>query len=258
MPFLDPIDKIFAQAPLFALVVIRVSGMVMLAPVLGMTSIPVQIKAMVVLVLSMILFPLVGPVASPPSSLAGLIVAAGMELLIGISMGFILMILFSGIELGANLISQQMGLTMAQLIDPMTEISTDVLGQLYMLMASLIYIMMNGHLILIQSLVRTFQTVPLMGASVGRGVLDAMLDILTTSFTLGIRVAGPALAAIFLATLAMGFISRTMPQLNILAAGFSIRIMLAMFLMIASLGSLCILCQDHLWLAFRRIGTLFI
>jgi flagellar biosynthetic protein FliR len=75
---------------------------------------------------------------------------------------------------------------------------------------------------------------------------------------LGIRIAGPALAAIFLVTLAMGFISRTMPQLNILAAGFPLRITIALVLLIASLGSVCFLIEDKLLRLLSGLGTIFV
>jgi len=120
-----------------------------------------------------------------------------------------------------------------------------------------IYVLINGHLVLIQSLVQTFQTVPLMGARVGDNVVAMLVSVLTGSYMLAIRVAGPALVAIFLATIALGFISRTMPQLNILAAGFSIRIFLAFIMMIASLAAVFLVFEDDLIVVLQKVGSIF-
>ena len=83
------------------------------------------------------------------------------------------------------------------------------------------------------------------------------ISVLSGAFLLGIRVAGPALIAIFLATLALGFISRTMPQLNILAAGFPVRIVLSLILLIASLGGVVWLFEENLEVVLNYIATLF-
>ena len=251
------IQHIFSQAPVFVLVLFRLSGMMVLAPLLGLMSIPVQIKIFIALLLSMAVFPLVPSPELVPNSLMGLAVAVAGEMLIGISMGFVLTLFFAGIQFGAELISYQMGFAMARLVDPMTQVSTTVISQFYILLASLIYILMNGHLILIKSLAKTFQTVPMLAGFEGRPVLDMSINILAEAFKLGVRMAGPALTAVFLASAALGFISRTMPQLNILAAGFPIRITLAFVLLIASLAMTGVLYQDGLIMVFRQIGYIF-
>lgn len=258
MEFLAPIQLIFEQAPVFVLVLFRVAGLMTVAPLLGSVSVPAKVKVLLALSLSAMIFPLVPRVVMVPDSLAGLAIGIGSEMLIGVTMGFALSLLFSGIHVGATLVSQQMGLSLARLIDPNTLVSTTVLSQFYILLTTLIYVLMNGHVVLISALIDTFRTVPLMGFSPNLNILDLLVDILTGAFMLGIRVAGPALVAIFLATLALGFISRTMPQLNILAAGFPIRICLALTIMIASLGSVCALFQDGLVRVLQTMGTMFI
>jgi len=257
MPLLGPIQRIFEQAPLFALVLMRIGGVMVLAPILGSATIPRRIKALIGLVLGMAVYPLVGAVAPVPQSWAGLALAGGGELLIGLTMGFIIMLMFTGIEVGAQMVGQQMGLSFARIVDPNLEISNDVLSQFYVLLVTLLYVLMNGHLVLIRALAGTFRTVPLLGGGMQRNILEQLVAMLTTAFTLGIRMAGPALIAIFLATIALGFISRTMPQLNILAAGFPVRITLALVLLVASMGSLCLLFQDGIVRALGRIGLLF-
>jgi len=255
---LAPIQQIFEQIPMFVLVMFRMAGLIVLAPLMGSVTVPNKVKVLMVLVLSMAIFPLVPPIVYAPNSLLGLSVAVAGEMLIGISIGFVLLLLFVGIQFGAELVSYQMGFSMAQLIDPMTDISTTVLSQFYLLLGTLLYVLMDGHLILIKSLAQTFQTIPLLGGFNGLPVLKVCVVVITEAFKLGIRIAGPALVALFLEALAMGFISRTMPQLNILAAGFPIRIILALVLLLASMCTVLMLFQESLVMVFHQIGLIFI
>jgi len=170
----------------------------------------------------------------------------------------LLRVFLAGLQIGAQTVSMQMGWAMARLIDPISEITTNLLSQFYLLLATLIYVLMNGHLILIRAVVDTFETIPLLAGRSHPAVVPTIASILTEAFALGIRVAGPALVAVFLATLALGFISRTMPQLNILAAGFPIRITLVLIMLVASLGMVGVLLQDGLLMVFREIGALFL
>jgi flagellar biosynthesis protein FliR len=258
MDLMNLLLQIADRAPNFALVLARVAGLMVLAPLLGMASVPIRIKAFIALILAMAVFPLVPGTIAAPAHLLDVVVGVAFESLIGVVMGFALMLIFSGAQIGAELISHQMGWSLAQLIDPTTEISFDVLSQFYNLLATLIFVILNGHLILIRSLAWTFQTIPLMGASFNTGTMDFLVGVLGSSFQLGIRVAGPGLTAIFLATLAMGFVSRTMPQLNILAIGFPINITLALLVLIASMGMICMLFQDGIIDVLHHLGNIFI
>lgn len=252
------IQNLFDQIPVFVLVLFRMGGLMASAPLLGSMNIPIKIKIMLTFIMSMAIFGMVPPVAIVPKSYITLAVGVGCEMLIGISLGFILKLLFVGFQMGAEIISQQMALSLSSLIDPQSGVSTTIISQFFLLLATLIYVLINGHLILIRSLAQTFQTIPLMGTLNGKSLVDMFVSILNGAFQLSIRIAGPTLVAIFLATLALGFISRTMPQLNILAAGFPLRITLALIILISSLSMACVLFEDSLLMVFRQIGTMFI
>jgi flagellar biosynthesis protein FliR len=258
MNLLNLLLQIADRAPNFALVLARVGGLLVWAPLLGMNSIPIRIKAFIALILSLAVFPLVPTAVVAPGHIFDLVIGVGFEALIGIVMGFAVMVIFSGFQIGAELLSHQMGWTLAQLVDPSTDITFDVLSQFYNLLATLIFIMLNGHLILIRSMAQTFQTVPLMGSSFHPATMDFLMGVMSTSFQLGIRIAGPGLTAVFLATLAMGFVSRTMPQLNILAIGFPINITLALLVIVASMGMLFMLFEQGIIDVLHRISNIFV
>jgi len=262
MDFLLPIQVIAEKAPIFVLVLFRLAGIMIFAPLLGAGTIPISIKVLIALVLSAAVFPQLDLSALSiqtlaPGSFITLAIGVAREMLIGLIMGFALLLMFVGVQVGAELVSQQMALSLAQISDPFSNSNTDILTKFYLMLATLIYVLMNGHLILIGTLVQTFDTIPLFSATFDQGMLSIMLSILSAAFMLGIRVAGPAVAAIFLATIALGFISRTMPQLNILAAGFPIRILLALILLITSLGTVCGLFQDSIVNVLSGLGQFF-
>lgn len=254
----EPIQQIYEQIPVFVLVLFRIGGIIAVGPLMGMPSVPSRVKLMLAMVLSMAVFPMINKVVWMPNTWMAVSMGVAGEVLIGITMGFVVSITFTGIQLGAEIVSQQMGLSMARMVDPSSGVSTTVLSQFYLLLATAIYVLINGHLILLKALIQTFETIPLLSGHDRQTVVDMMVAMLTEAFRLGIRLAGPALVAIFLATLAMGFISRTMPQLNILAAGFPVRIVLAMILVIASLGTVCLVLEDSLMMAFDRIGQVIV
>jgi len=264
MEFLEPLRLIAGQMPVFVLVLFRVAGILIFAPVLGAVVIPIQFKVMMAVVLSIVVFPLVGSLdlaggVVVPNNLLGLSVGVATELLIGMTMGFSLLLMFLSVQVGAELVSQQMALSMGRIVDPLSNMDSVILAQFYTMVATTVYILMNGHVVLVKSLVHTFQTVPLMSARFDQGTLGMLVSILRSAFMLGIRIAGPALAAIFLSTLAMGFISRTMPQLNILAAGFSLRIVLSLILLIVSLGAVFVLFQEHItWVLIDVVPDLYV
>ncbi len=262
MEYLDPIKLLYSQTPIFILIMFRIAGVLVYAPILGSFNIPYQIKIFLVLILAFAVFPMVAPQTMKlgveiPNTFINLSVGVMKELIIGISMGFALLLMFVGVQVGAEMISQQMGLNLSRVIDPMTGNDTDIMAQFYMLVATLLYVLMNGHIILIKTIVETFERIPLMGVHIGESLVATFVAILTGSFMLGVRVAGPALAAVFLATLAMGFISRTMPQLNILAAGFPVRIVLSLVLIIASFASVFALFEGSIVNVLSNLGMLF-
>lgn len=255
--FLLPLETIFERMPVFALVLFRVAGLAVFDPLLGMSSTPPTIRAMFLFVVTLAVWPLVPGIIYQPTGWTDMAIAVASEMCIGITMGLILTFMVSGIKIGAELISQQMGLSMSEMIDPVSGESSTLLQEYYNLLLTAFYVLINGHLILIRTLADTFKAIPLASPPAPEPILNTLTHVLTVAFQAGIRLAGPSLVAVFLATLAMGLISRTMPQFNILNAGFPIRIILTMFIMITSLGAGFYIFNEYIIFAFDEIGGLF-
>lgn len=222
--------------PVFLLVLFRITGVMMLAPVFGSAMIPAPVKIFLSLLLSLLFFPIVkakGAAVPPDATLLTLAVA--WELAVGLIIGFAAAMLFAGVQFGGHLIDQELGLQQANLLDPMLNEQISILGQFKVLLATLIYLLINGHHLLISALSDSFRSVPLMGLRFSEGAALHLSDTLMRDlFRMGVEIAAPALVTLFLITIAMAFMARTAPEMNIF--GFSFTLRLAVGFVVIALG----------------------
>ena len=224
--------QVMLNLPLLALVLARISGLVAFAPFFSSAEIPVKMRALLAFCITLIVLPLVSAGLAVPVDLGSLVLTLIGEMCIGLTFGLMLTIVFSGLELAGLLIGQQVGISLAQVFNPLFNEETSVTGQMYFWLAMLVFLLINGHLILVTALVKSFHTMPPGIFSINADVINGLTGMLQIAFILAIQVSAPILAAIFLSTLAIGFIGRTVPQLNILSVGFSLRTILGFLLII--------------------------
>ena len=222
--------------PVFLLVLFRVTGVVMLAPVFGSQAIPAPAKVFLSLVLAMLFFPLVkGQGGAAPVEAGSLALAVAGELAVGLLIGFAAALLFAGVQFGGHLIDQELGLQQAALLDPVLNEQISILGQFKVLLATLVWLLINGHHLLISSIADSFRAVPLMGLRFTEGAAMHLSDTLMRDFfRMGVGIAAPALVTLFLITIAMAFMARTAPEMNVFALSFTLR--LAVGLAVVALG----------------------
>jgi flagellar biosynthetic protein FliR len=214
------------DGPLFLLVLFRVAGVMMLAPVFGSAVAPAPVKIFLSFVLSLLFFPLVqAQGASVPADATLLVLAVAWELAVGLLIGFAAALLFAGVQFGGHLIDQELGILQANLLDPMLNEQISIVGQFKVLLATLVYLLLNGHHLLIGAVSESFRAVPLMGLRYSEGVALYLSDTLMRDvFRMGIEIAAPALVTLFLVTIALAFMARTAPEMNIFVLSFSLRI----------------------------------
>jgi flagellar biosynthetic protein FliR len=160
--------------------------------------------------------------------LADVVVGAVREMTIGACMGLAVATMMSGVEIGGLMIGQQAGIALGQVFNPVQDRETSIVGQIYSLVLILVFLSVGGHRALVGALLDSFEVVPLWSTSNGDPPVVLIAEMLASSLILAVRLAGPVLVAVFMASIAMGFLSRTMPQLNILSVGFQARIMIGM------------------------------
>jgi len=214
--------------PVYALVLFRVAGLMVAAPLLGSSVVPVRIRVALVAVISVALLPVMLPKAPLHLSLVDALLGVAGEAMIGLVMGLALSLLLVGTGLGGMVSGQQAGLAMGRVFNPMTNTSSTVFATAYALVFQTVFIIAGGHRALISALLDTFEVIPLASFRAGPPIVDLLEALLTGAFVLGLKLAAPVLIALFLATVTLGFLSKTMPQLNILSVGFGIRVMVAL------------------------------
>jgi flagellar biosynthetic protein FliR len=217
---------------------LRISALFTVAPLFGSQTIPVRIRVAVALVLAVCLAPSLPPSAAiDVLSASGVLAVAG-ELFIGLSMGFVLQLTFAGLHMAGELVATTMGLSMAQVTDPVNGAQVPVLGQLFFMVGMLLFLAMNGHLALLAMLVDSFRALPVGAAGLDGDALWAILIFAGSMFAAAVKVALPAVTALLGANIMLGVITRSAPQLNLFAFGLPITTALGLVLLLAALPGL--------------------
>lgn len=230
-------DSILPHVPVFALVLARIAGLFLFAPALGSPAIPVKIKALLVVAMTMAVYPTIDHHAEVPTRLdiASLAPALAAETLIGLSIGMIASLPLVAVQMGGLVMGQQMGLGLGSLYNPAIDSESDVAGQILFYLALGIFLLTGGLEAMHTAMVMTFAAVPLGGFAAGDVPLDLMVGMLASGMELAVRIAAPVLCIIAAETVATGLIMKTAPQINILSFGFPIRILLGIAALYASL-----------------------
>jgi len=223
---------------LFTLVLTRVSGVVMTVPVFGTPDVPVQVRALLGVALAVLVMPSQWDVpVAYPGTILHYLVFVGSELVVGLSLGLGVAILFAGIEVAGQMIAQVSGLAIAEIFDPAQETNVSVFSRLLFLVTLAIFLSIGGHRLVMAGLLDTFQNIPPGSAAMPRPLVETLVALVAESFSLGIRAAAPLVVALLVANLVLGLIGRTLPQLNILVVGFGINSLLTFGALALALGS---------------------
>lgn len=218
--------------------VLRIGGFVLTAPVASESSVPAPVKIALSIALAFILAPL-APVPPGLSIFSGAgVLAAVQEVMIGIAIGMVVQLTFEALTFAGQSISMSMGLGFATLVDPEHGADTPVLGQFFMIVGTLAYLSLNGHLVLIGALATSFKSLPIGGADIDQNLLWSMGLWGARIFETGLLVALPAVVALIIVNLALGVVTRAAPQLNLFGIGFTITLMSGFVVLIAGLDGL--------------------
>ncbi|MEA1996603.1 MAG: flagellar biosynthetic protein FliR, partial [Gemmatimonadota bacterium] len=188
------------------------------------------------LVITMILVPTldISGVALP-DNICLYVAMLGKELLVGFLLGYVSMIIFHGIQFAGDLVGFQMGLRIGNVIDPMSEHQVSVIGSLQNLLAVLIYLSMFWDHFLFNAMAASFHVIPIGGVVIEGSIAVELIRMSGEVFVIALKMGAPVIAALFLADIALGFIARTAPQINIFIIGFPVKVAMGMLLLGVSL-----------------------
>lgn len=242
------------QFLVFVLILTRISGLVVSAPVLGLKVAPIQVRAFLAVSLAIMVTPFHWQaIAQIPLSTLGLAAMLAQELLLGLSLGLAILVLFSGLHVTGQIMGQLSGMSLAESYDPSQDASVPIFTEIFDKVTLAIFVIIGGHRELMQVLLDTFRWMPPGKSALGETLVDALTEVTCNSLALGIRAAAPALVSLLLANLVLGLISRTLPQLNVMAVGFGLNIMIVMVVAAASLGAVAWLFQEASWDTIDRM-----
>ncbi|HRD65830.1 MAG TPA: flagellar biosynthetic protein FliR [Candidatus Competibacter sp.] len=234
----------------------RVAALVSVAPVFGSRVLPRRVRLMVALALTWAILPFVPPApAVDPLGPTGLLLVF-QQVLIGLSMGFLLRLVFGALELGGNIIATQMGLGFASLVDPQSGAQSPLLSQFYTLLGTLVFLGLNGHLLLIRLLVDSFAALPVAATGADRDLLWMLVNWTSRTFAGAVLISLPAIVSLLMVNLAFGVMTRAAPQLNIFAVGFPITLVIGLLIVLYNLPTLLYQLDGLFADAFRSIGQL--
>ena len=225
---LTPLHDIFSALPVFALVLFRVSGLMLTAPVFGSQMIPRRVRIAMMMTMAAIMFPIVNAHTPAHIGLGSVVVGGVSEMMIGATIGLALTIFIMGAEVAGRTAGQQAGLSIGQIADPTSGQQVSTLGALYTIVLTVLFLVIGGHRAMMAALLDTYSAVPLLSYQFSDSMVVLLVEMLTAAFVLGVRVGAPIIVAVFLSGVALGFLSRTMPQLNILSVGFTLRLLVAL------------------------------
>ncbi|MBW3599703.1 MAG: flagellar biosynthetic protein FliR [Planctomycetes bacterium] len=250
-----PIAEIFANPLMtFILTLARVGALVTVTPMLGAAGAPARVRAALALVVSaMVTLVYWGAPAPAPANLLQLGVMVAGEAAWGLALGMGVAILFMGLQATGQLLGEMSGMQLAESVDPNFETSTPLFGQVLNLVALAVFVLIGGHRQVMSALLDSFVAMPPGHAKFSEGLTTALVDAGAQSFELGVRAAAPVLTAVLLATLVLGFINRTLPQLNVMAVGFSLNTMLTIAGLAVTLGAAAWIFQEQVEPLLDRI-----
>jgi len=222
--------------PVFVLVLFRVAGLMLYAPLLGSARIPKRVKALLAIVLALGLAPTITVPPVLPATAWGTALAIGGEMAFGLAMGIILSFVFIAAQWAGQMVGQEMGLNLSEVFDPQFGGASSVVGDFYYFLTLVIFLGVGGEMQMIRGIRASFDALPLLSVGINHSVFDLLVRMLTSATTLAVRLAAPLMVTMLIVDLTMGFLAKTMPQLNIMTTGMSLKSMIGVFVLFIAIS----------------------
>jgi flagellar biosynthetic protein FliR len=240
------------QIEIYFLILARVAGLFIEAPLLSTKSIPSFAKMCLAIWLAAVLW-FVVPVHALPDSSMAFIIALMIEVFVGFTIGFVASILLQSAQAAGDILDMQMGLSVANVLSPTTGTQSSMVGSFLFLIALLIFLIVDGHHMVLSALHQSFVAIPIITIIdfTKPHLLLQMLDLMRVFWIASIQLCAPMLLLIFLCDFSFGIVSRVAPQVNVFMLGFQVKPALGLF----GLMLLSPLLINHIMLLISQTGT---
>jgi len=214
---------LFPEFQSFLVLISRVGGIIAAFPMLGGRTIPAQIKIALVVILGIALSPLIH---LPPMSQDALQMTAGLasELLIGLVIGLAVRLLFGALAVAGDLLGTQIGFGAVQLVDPMTSQQSPLISEYFRIIASMVFLSINAHMLVVAAIVSSYDAIPPFGARLSSALGEEVLQLSQHMFLVALKLAAPVLVATILINVLLAMLGRAVAQINVFVLSFPLTI----------------------------------
>jgi len=249
-------EQIIRQVALFIWPLMRISSMFVSIPLFSIKAVPARVRLILSVVITLVVMPLLPPLpAVDMFSYSGFMMAIT-QIMIGLTTGFILQLVFASVVFAGQSIALSMGLGFSMMVDPQSGQQMPVIAQFYTVTTTLIFISLDGHLVLIQMLLDSFRTLPIGIEGIDKAGIWSILAWSSRMFAGGLLLAMPVIASLLLVNIIFGVAARSAPQLQIFSVGFPVTLMLGMMLVWKTLPDLLDQFSGQLTDGYDFIGQL--
>jgi flagellar biosynthetic protein FliR len=221
----------------FMLPMFRIAALLMTMPIIGTTLVPTRVRLYLALAMTVVVAPTLPPMPEVHALDLSALVLIAQQIIIGAALGLSLQLFFQAFVIAGQIVGIQMGMGFASMVDPVNGVSVAVIGQFFTMLVTLLFLAMNGHLVVFETLIESFTTLP-----VGEGLLTTNIWelVLRLGWVMGaaLVLVLPAITALLVVNIAMGVMTRAAPQLNIFSIGFPLTLVLGMGILWVTLGDI--------------------
>lgn len=214
----------------FFLILIRVSVILFMFPFFNAPAVPVFSKTGLALIISIILFPVINNnmlvFPDTPWGIAQVIIA---ELVVGMILGLLVQMFFEGVRMMGQFVGFQTGFAIANILDPQSGAQVSILSNMSYLMAMVLFLILNGHHVLLSAIRESFEIINVGALSLQREIFQKIVRTSADMFVIAIRIGAPAIAALLFVKVALGLITKLMPQMNVMIVAFPVQVVVGLF-----------------------------
>ena len=239
----DTLALIVQKFELFLLLLARCSAVFIASPVFGRRNIPAAFKIGLSLFISIILLNVVKETPVLTGSLLQLAVWIAKEVMVGLVIGLVTYIVFTALYFAGEIIDMKIGFGIVNVLDPQSNTQVPIMGNFLYIFTLILFITMDGHLMLISALARSYDIVPAGGVRITASTVTGFASVLKSTFIIGVKISAPVVAAVLLTDVALGILSRTMPQMNVFMVGMPIKILLGMFMLMIMMPAFAVIIE---------------
>lgn len=256
---MEAITLLQNQFALLILIFVRISGMIVPAPVFGSRNIPGPLKAGLCLLLTITVLPFLADktAVTIPQTLIPYVYLLLSELIFGLIIGFASSLVFSAVQMTGSLLDMQVGFGVVNIFDPQIGQQVPLIGNFKYILALFLFLTLNGHHILLTAILDSFKLVPITGIVFNTSITEMMVNIFSEVFVFAVQITVPVLAAVIITDIALGILARTMPQMNVFVVGVPAKIIVGIFVLSVTLPFFMIFLGARFHEMYRDLYRIF-